>query len=200
MSVKILGGLLKGFSLAIEDQEKTRATSILLKRKIFDFRQNWDHFYFCDLCAGSGSVGIEAWSRGANQLLCIDLDAKTILSLKKKFQLIKQKFYEECSQRELLILKLEAENFLKDLEKYNLKYSFLQKRWVLFIDPPYERLSIYQGLKESLQKESFFCEVWIESDNLKGLTKDSWPSSLGNYNRSRHYQHGDHYIIQYVRN
>lgn len=200
MSVKILGGILKGLALYVENQEKTRPTSILLKRKVFDFRQNWSDFSFCDLCAGTGSVGIESWSRGAVRLLCIDVDIKTIRGLTKNFQLINEKYHQEFLARKLSSVKLDAIIFLKNLEKYNREYSFSSEPWVLFIDPPYESLAVYEALKDALLRSSYFSEVWIESDSLKGSSKESWPSVLGDYYLGRNYGHGDHYIIQYVRN
>jgi 16S rRNA (guanine966-N2)-methyltransferase len=63
MSIKILGGIAKGTILFLPDEKLTRPTLVLLKRKIFDAIQNFDGKIFIDACAGSGAIGLEAWSR-----------------------------------------------------------------------------------------------------------------------------------------
>ena len=67
MSVKILGGPLKGLDLKVCDSKTLRPTSVMLRRKIFDSHQNLEGFFFVDACAGTGAVGIEAFSRGAQK-------------------------------------------------------------------------------------------------------------------------------------
>ena len=62
MGLKILGGIAKGNTINIPKNGSFRPTSIRLKRRLFDFRQNWEGYTFIDLCAGSGAVGIESWS------------------------------------------------------------------------------------------------------------------------------------------
>ena len=65
MSIKILGGFARGQILSVPKGDIIRPTSVLLKRRIFDFYQDMDEVVFVDLCAGSGAMGFEAWSRGA---------------------------------------------------------------------------------------------------------------------------------------
>jgi 16S rRNA (guanine966-N2)-methyltransferase len=76
MSIKILGGVAKGFTLVTPSESITRPTSVLLKRRLFDFYQNLNGHYFIDLCAGSGSIGIEAASRGAYPVLLVESNPK----------------------------------------------------------------------------------------------------------------------------
>ena len=69
MSVKILGGFARGLNLLVPKGDLIRPTSIMLKRRVFDFFQRMDDKIFIDLCAGSGAVGLEAWSRGAQKFI-----------------------------------------------------------------------------------------------------------------------------------
>jgi hypothetical protein len=48
MSVKILGGKARGYPLATPKSDATRPTSIMIRRKIFDWRQHMDDYYFVD--------------------------------------------------------------------------------------------------------------------------------------------------------
>ena len=82
--MQIIGGLAKGHGLCVP--RGIRPTSTLLKRKLFDSHQTWEAVNFIDLCAGSGSVGLEAWSRGAKSVCLVEQGAQPIgpLGLEKK--------------------------------------------------------------------------------------------------------------------
>ena len=73
MPLRILGGKAKGQLLKSPPENSiTRPTSVMLKRKFFDAFQDLGEAHFYDLCAGSGSVGIEAWSRGVKQVELVE--------------------------------------------------------------------------------------------------------------------------------
>ena len=72
MTVKILGGVARGFPLALPRSDLTRPTSVLIKRKLFDWRQDLSGHTFIDLCAGSGAMGFEALSRSADKVVLVD--------------------------------------------------------------------------------------------------------------------------------
>ena len=57
MSIKILGGFARGQVLAVPKTDSIRPTSVMLRRRIYDFFQDLDGFYFLDICAGSGAMG-----------------------------------------------------------------------------------------------------------------------------------------------
>jgi hypothetical protein len=75
MSIQILGGLARGRTLDVPTGNLIRPTSVMLRRRLFDARQDMSSFHFYDLCSGSGSVGIEAWSRGAEALFLNEKNA-----------------------------------------------------------------------------------------------------------------------------
>ena len=68
MSLKILGGKAKGFTISVPPADTIRPMQVMLKRRVFDSYQNLEGVTFVDLCAGSGAVGLEAWSRGADEI------------------------------------------------------------------------------------------------------------------------------------
>ena len=92
MSLKILGGLARGFPLATPKSDTTRPTAVLIKRKLFDWRQHMDDYVFIDLCAGSGAMGFEAFSRGAQKVLLNELMRGAFLTLKDNKAKIEKAF------------------------------------------------------------------------------------------------------------
>jgi 16S rRNA (guanine966-N2)-methyltransferase len=78
--VRIVGGDLKGRSLAAPDGRNTRPTSDRAREAIFNIlaHAEWapdvDGAHVMDLFAGSGALGFEALSRGANFCLFVETD------------------------------------------------------------------------------------------------------------------------------
>lgn len=83
---------------------------------------------FLDLCAGSGSVGVEAWSRGAAQVWWVEGHARTYSILKKNVE-------ELCGPPAASggALRLFREEGLRFLRQESPETAFD----VIFADPPY---------------------------------------------------------------
>ncbi len=161
--IKILGGVARGFPLATPKSDSTRPTSVLVKRKLFDWRQNLEGYAFIDLCAGSGGMGFEALSRGAGKVALNDSHRGAFLTLKQnQDQMIKAFKFDPAS---VVISQSDAKNWiLKEL-----KYQFPDSQDViLYLDPPYEQHQLYFDLVKQLLELGFEGEVWLESDRLKG--------------------------------
>jgi 16S rRNA (guanine966-N2)-methyltransferase len=79
--VRIVGGALKGRSLATPKGSATRPTSDRAREALFNIfaHANWapdlDGMRVIDLFAGSGALGFEAVSRGASWCLFVETDA-----------------------------------------------------------------------------------------------------------------------------
>lgn len=160
MSLRILGGKLKGLALESPPESLTRPTSTMLRRKIFDSHQNLENFCFIDLCAGSGSVGIEALSRGASKIVLVEKNYQALNILQKN----KLKVLEKLPSASIQVDKSDVLKWLaNNLEK-------LTKATILFFDPPYEDKAFYEKVIELILNSSFAGELWIESCRQKGLT------------------------------
>ncbi|MEZ5306769.1 MAG: 16S rRNA (guanine(966)-N(2))-methyltransferase RsmD [Pyrinomonadaceae bacterium] len=72
--MRIIGGKLKGRRLKSPPDLKTRPTSDRLRETLFNVLQTTlsANTRFLDLCAGTGAVGIEAFSRGAEFVTFVD--------------------------------------------------------------------------------------------------------------------------------
>ena len=84
-SLRISGGSLRGKKIPFEFKDTLRPTSSKLKEILFNWLQFEINQSIClDLFAGTGSLGIEAISRGSPKVLFVELNKKNYLSLSRK--------------------------------------------------------------------------------------------------------------------
>lgn len=196
MSIKILGGIAKGTILFLPDEKLTRPTLVLLKRKIFDAVQNLDGKIFVDACAGSGAIGLEAWSRGADKVYLIESDKKIFNCLLKNTEKFRKHFDQEIKDRNIETILNSFEKFLPKFEKEYLKWDAeSQKNCIIFFDPPYALHDFYKKvILEDMSKDGWFKgSIWVESDEKKGIPFTFWADKAIEITRS--YAHGHSYII-----
>ena len=129
--MRIIGGKYKGLKLIPPDGSKIRPTSDRLKESLFSiitsnkYKINIDNCNVRDICSGTGSLGIEDFSRGAISVYFIDKDHRSIDLIYKNISKlnIDYKFVDRIK-----IIKDEAKKALKNLNK------IFQ---IVLIDPPY---------------------------------------------------------------
>lgn len=182
MSIQILGGDAKGIKLSTPSS-LIRPTSVLLKRRLFDSIQDFSSYEFVDLCAGSGAIGLEAASRGAQNIYLNELNGKVFQVLKKNVTLFEQRVSSK-------IIKISKMHYEKFLDTYEVKsHSFL------FFDPPYEKTQLYEEFFEYLKQSQISCKVAVEFCRQK--TMDC--SQIEDLFRKpeRHYQQGTSFLYIY---
>jgi 16S rRNA (guanine966-N2)-methyltransferase len=78
---RIIGGTAGGRRLATPRGAQTRPTSDRVREALFSAIESWcgslQGLRFLDLYAGSGAVGLEAWSRGAGVVTLVEQDRRT---------------------------------------------------------------------------------------------------------------------------
>lgn len=78
---RIIGGTVGGRRINTPRGEATRPTSDRVREALFSAVESWcgslQGLRFLDLYAGSGAVGLEAWSRGAGVVTLIEQDRRT---------------------------------------------------------------------------------------------------------------------------
>ena len=142
--MRIIGGKVKGRTLHFPSGSKERPTSDFLREALFNLLGSLQDKTFLDLFAGSGSVGLEAASRGAQVVYFVEKNKNLVEIIKKNIQTC-------CLDNKCRIIAGDIEFGLRDL--FRKKYEFD----IIFADPPYNRdlvgatlkfLSKYQVLRK----------------------------------------------------
>ena len=129
--MRIIGGKYKGLKLLPPDGNSIRPTSDRLKESLFSiissnkYKIKIDSSNVLDICSGTGSLGIEAFSRGANSVIFIDKDYRSINLINKNIARLK---IGDQFKDNVKIIKDEATKALKKINK------IFQ---IVLIDPPY---------------------------------------------------------------
>jgi len=126
--MRIVGGNFKGKKLQKRISKNIRPTSEFVREAIFDILENYLDFAnknVLDLFAGTGLLGIEALSRGADFCQFVDKSKSSIEILKS--------FLEE-----LAVEKSKYKITHSDVFSFLNTYQNERKFNVIFADPPYE--------------------------------------------------------------
>lgn len=153
--MRIISGLYKGRRIKHKLPESIRPTQDAIKETIFNILNNYldlDGIKVLDLCAGSGSLGLESISRGADKCVFVDKNYSSMKYIKQVCEDfdINKDFYK--------LKKSDANTYtLKTTEKFDL----------VFFDPPYHS-DLYIKISNSLKKNSLL--------NSEGLILVEMPS------------------------
>lgn len=134
--MRIIAGLWKGRTLHVPHNATFRPTTDRVKESVFNIlagRINWQHASVCDLFAGSGSLGIEAFSRGAASVCFVEQYHASLSVLERNIS-------ELAAGERLRIVRMNVERFLARIE---------ERFDLILADPPYGYQEIDQ-LTESL--------------------------------------------------
>ena len=129
--MRIIGGKFKGLKLLRLNGTKIRPTSDRLKESLFSiitsnkYKINIVGSDVLDICSGTGSLGIEAFSRGAISIHFIDKDQNSINLIYKNIAKLN---IDDQIEENIKIIKDEAIKALKLINK------IFQ---IVLIDPPY---------------------------------------------------------------
>ncbi|MCH9630112.1 MAG: hypothetical protein S4CHLAM37_01050 [Chlamydiia bacterium] len=125
MTLQITGGIFKGRRIQTIASNATRPTTEILRQAVFNKLQHVvEDAVFLDLYAGSGSMGIEALSRGAKKSVFVEMQRNTSNVIKKNIKTLE---LEEFSE----VFVMDACRAIDHLIKK--EYCFD----LVYIDPPY---------------------------------------------------------------
>ena len=144
--MRIIAGTYKGFRLNAFPGNDIRPTPSKIREAIFDLiGPKVLESDFLDLFAGTGAVGIEAFSRGAKSVTFVDLNQKAINLIKNNLEKIYQNDFSQVIKN----------NYIQAIRLFNLKQI---KFDIIFLDPPYNKNYTLTSLQEidqgALAKES----------------------------------------------
>ena len=122
LSVKILAGIYKNKTIKLPSKTTTRSTKSIMKESLFNTLQ-FDIIgeNFVEVFGGSGSMGLEALSRGAQTVDLVEFSSKAIAEIINNIKKI------GCEN----VIKVKRKKVSDFIKKCNKKYD------VIFVDPPY---------------------------------------------------------------
>jgi len=177
--VRVIAGEFKSRKLKTLDGQATRPTSDRLKETLFNLVQSRiNAAAFLDCFAGSGSVGIEALSRGAAFVAFLEMSPGAVQVIRQNLALLGEAGSARCQ-----ILSQKAEAGLKSLARTGWKFD------IVFLDPPYADAEQYPRVFEQLQN----CELLkdgalVVAEHSKFL---ALPAQVMQLERRREVRQGD---------
>lgn len=136
--MRVIAGQFRSRKLRTLRGKAMRPTSDRLRETLFDILgANVEGSEFVDLFAGTGAVGIEAISRGAERVVFVEHYAPAV-------DLIRQNLKSLGISGQAEVLKMDAMRGLERLEAKQFSSDFI------FLDPPYARLAEYEQVLEFL--------------------------------------------------
>jgi 16S rRNA (guanine966-N2)-methyltransferase len=125
--MRIIAGAKRGMKLLSPKTDKTRPITDRVKESLFNVLQKYGQMEgkcVADLFCGTGSLGLEALSRGAGRVTFVERSQRVITSLKKN---IEKAGFMQCSR----VVKADAFRAVVLMAGKRRKYD------VVFVDPPY---------------------------------------------------------------
>lgn len=145
MPIKIIGGEAKGRRVKATKGKEVRPLLARVKKSLFDIlKGKIGNSFFLDLYAGTGSVGIEALSRGAKEAVFIENNYHAV-------EIIKKNLEELGFGNRARVLKKDVLHGLPENCKFNL----------IFVGPPYLKGLVLPTLKVIAEKEILTEKGWL---------------------------------------
>ena len=156
--MRIIAGKFKGRVLNDFSHEGTRPTADKARGGIFNtIAFDIENCIFLDLFGGTGAVGIEAESRGADSVYIVDNNPKSIATIKENCK--------KCGTEKCKVILKDYAQALKEFSQKNIVFD------IVFIDPPYKsdfgEISMDLLHKYSLINENSL--ICFEHDGTKKL-------------------------------
>jgi 16S rRNA (guanine966-N2)-methyltransferase len=158
--IRIIGGLYRGKKIHFPEVEGLRPTPDRVKETLFNWLMNDIKNARClDAFAGSGALGLEAFSRGAANVVFIEQSTEAYANLQKII-----------SQFNSSNLKLIKTNTLTYLQNSHETFD------IIFLDPPFAKDYIPQCISLIIQNQLLVTGgfVYIESPTAIELDEQQW--------------------------
>lgn len=174
--LRVISGKARGLKLNTPKNEDVRPTTDRVKESLFNIINGYIiEGEILDLFAGTGSLGIECLSRGADKCVFVDLSKSSIDIIKSN---IKKARVEDNSE----VVNLDYKNAIDRVK--NNSYSFD----IIFMDPPYYENMFIDALtrigESNILKDDGI--IVVEHD-----TKQEFPDNVGKLVKSKSRKYGN---------
>lgn len=182
--MRVISGIARGTKLDSRESISTRPTLDRIKENMFNLIQDKVRdSVVLDLFAGSGQLGIEALSRGADRAYFCDIDRDDIVFLNKN--IAKTRLTEKS-----IVLN---EDFKKALNTVNTKFD------LIFIDPPYKSNFVEESINLIYEKSILNDDglIIIETDETQKIQELLNSKSYINILKTKNYGRVSLFIISF---
>ncbi|WP_347860678.1 16S rRNA (guanine(966)-N(2))-methyltransferase RsmD [Salimicrobium sp. PL1-032A] len=173
--MRVISGDHKGHRLYSVPTHQTRPTTDKVKEAVFQIiGPYFDGGVVFDCFAGSGGLGIECISRGAERAIFVDKESKAIKTIWDNVKSLK-------IEDQVEVFRTDAYRAMKAAGKRGMKFSYV------FLDPPYNQFS-YEDLMQKLEEHELLEEgavIVCEHDVSEKL-----PLEVGNIHRFKQEEYG----------
>lgn len=161
----IISGNKKNHKISAPKGLETRPTTSKLREALFNICQSYvANAHFLDVFAGSGAMGLEALSRGAQRAVFIDGNRESIRCIRENLQSLNLESQGQPLLGDAFIL-------LKKLDKQGDKFD------IIYLDPPYGKGEISEKLIHTIDQSNLLSiggMVFIEDSQEALIDKEGW--------------------------
>lgn len=175
--MRVIAGSARGTRLAAPRGTHTRPTADRVREALFSIIQSrlaFEGVRVLDICAGTGSLGIEALSRGAAYCCFIENDRNALLALKKNLSVVRYDVRADLLELDAI----KALNLLAVRDQFD----------IVFFDPPYAS-NLYFVVAETLSNRSLLKVggLFVTESDVRNPLSDN----VGKFVKSDHRIYGD---------
>jgi 16S rRNA (guanine(966)-N(2))-methyltransferase RsmD len=182
--MRIISGFLRGRRLRAPDGLATRPTSDRVREGLFNIlAPRIEGSRFLDVCAGSGAVGLEAISRGADSVVFVEQSRRALAQLEENIEMLGV----DASTR---IVPKEAVAALKTLAAKEEAFD------IVYVDPPYDA-ELYRPILRFLGRSDLVAPDGVVI--VERRTRAVLPLELGPLRHYRDARYGESSLAFYER-
>ena len=142
--IKIISGKYKGRKLQQVPNLYVRPTQAVIRKSMMQILGPFEGLSVLDLYAGVGTLGLEALSRGASQVTCVENNRLVTNTLKKNLEFLSEDDH-------IIIESMDVNRFLSiNIKKYD----------IIIADPPYTKVDYFELkelVKPFIKVDGVFC-------------------------------------------
>jgi len=180
--MQVIGGSKKGHKLFWPEQHNIRPMREMVRSALFNILGDFvENSRFLDLFAGTGSVGIEALSRGAKRCVFVDNAPEAIKLIHKNLEALSFK-------EKAFVMKLDVFEAIERLEADHERFD------LIFIGPPYHKRLAHKTLAR-LSKHALLDKDGIIITEI--FKKEELDADYGELVLMDEHQYGDNRLLFY---
>lgn len=182
--MRVISGIARGTKLDSRESISTRPTLDRIKENMFNLIQDKVRdSVVLDLFAGSGQLGIEALSRGADRAYFCDIDKEDIVFLEKNIDKTR------LTEKSIVL----NDDFKKVLKTINEKFD------LIFIDPPYKSNFVEESLELIFENAILNTDglIVIETDETQKIQELLDSKSYINILKTKNYGRVSLFIVSF---